>query len=268
MAYVHLLGVKAIYTLLVLVSVTAAFFAGKELYPRTIDRPVIVEKVVEVPVEVKVEIPVIKEVIKEVLKEVPAKLTPEQSDAVVAYRRIVAASSEYRGRTDSDILPRTDGKAHPEVDPYFGLRIPVNSSKIRVVISLQGAAQECCDKDEIFAIVDARMKQVGLECEMASSDMMAAMFQSSNVLVVEVRLMEASQYAYCGLVATSFSQTAIGMNHHANPAIGPWKRFSVTPLKEDILIRAGKTVARSYVKENVATQLDALCGVMAKELKK
>ena len=255
---------KVTYTLLALILATAAFIAGKELYPRTIDRPVMVEKVVKVPVEVKVEIPVIKEVIK----EVSAKLTPEQSDATLTYQRILAATNEYRGRSDNDVLPKTDGKVHPEVDPYLGLRIPINSSKIRVVISLVGAAKECCDKDEIFAIVRSRMYLVGVGYEMASSDPMVAMFQSTNVLTVEVRLMETSEYAYCGLISTSFTQTAIGMNIHANPAIGPWKRFSVTPLKEDIMIRAGKTVARSYINENVASQLDIVCGVMGKELKK
>jgi hypothetical protein len=255
--------VKTTQAVLLFVSVLTAFIIGKEVYPRIVDRPVIVEKVVKVPVEVKVEIPVLKEVIK----EVPAKLTSQQSDAVLTYKRIEAASLEVRGRSDNDVLPTTDGKAHPEVDPY-ALKIYATSPKTRVFISISGAAQECCDKDEIFAIVQARMQQVGLECEIASTDVMVAMFQSPNVIIIQVRLMEASQYAYCGLVSTSFKQSAIGMNSQANPAIGPWKQFSVTPLTEDILIRVGKTAARSYVKENINTQLEIVCGVMAKELKK
>lgn len=256
-------GVKSFYIVSAIISATCAFFVGKELFPRIVDRPVIVEKVVKVPVEVKVEIPVIKEVIK----EVPAKLTSQQSDAVLAYQRIEAASSAVRGPSDNDVLPTTDGKVHPEVDPY-GVKLYASSRKTRVFISISGAAQECCDKDEIFAIVQARMQLVGLECEMASTDAMVAMFQSPNVIIIQVRLMEASQYAYCGLVSTSFKQSAIGMNSQANPAIGPWKQFSVTPLEEDILIRVGKTAARSYIKENVSTQLETVCGVMAKELKK
>ena len=253
--------VKTTQAVLLFVSVLTAFIIGKEVYPRIVDRPVLVEKVVKVPVEVKVP------VIKEVIKEVPAKLTPQQSDAILTYQRIEAAFSEVRGLSDNDVLPTTDGKVHPEVDPY-GVKIYTSSRKTRVFISISRVAQECCDKDEIFAIVQARMQLVGLECEMASTDAMVAMFQSPNVIIIQVRLMEASQYAYCGLVSTSFKQSAIGMNSQANPAIGPWKQFSVTPLTEDILIRVGKTAARSYVKENINTQLEIVCGVMAKELKK
>lgn len=259
---IHVLGVKATYAILSLISAIAAFVAGKELYPRTIDRPVIVENVVKVPVEVKVEVPVIKEVVK----EVPVKLTPEQSDAIIAYNLVQAASDRVTISTESDVLPTTDGKAHPEVSP--STKIWLGSSKIRVIISLTGRAPDCCDKDEIFSLIQGRLQQAGFECEMASSDFAAAMFQSSNALKVEVRMMEASQYAYCGVVATSFHQIAIGMNSQANPAIGPWKKLSITPVERDTLIRAGKTIAKGYIKENIDNQLVEVCSILAKELKK
>lgn len=256
---------KALNAFLVVALSVVTFLIGKEYFPRTIDRPVIVEKEVKVPVEVRVEVPVVKEVIKEVIKEVPAKLTPEQSDALLTYRRIKDAQGGYSGQTDSSILPFTDGKPHPEMS--LSPTISLNSHKIRIVIALTGKAEEACDKDEIFSIIQRRLQQAGFECEMASSDFNKAMYQSTNTLTVRVRLLETSQYAYCGVVSTSLTQLAIGMNASAQPAVGPWKKFTVTPDDEDTLIRAGKTVANSYIKETIDTQLVAVCGAMARELK-
>ena len=259
------MSVKSLNAFLAVALSVITFLIGKEYFPRIIDRPVVVEKEVKVPIEVRVEVPVVKEVVKEVIKEVPAQLTPEQSDALLTYRRIKATSASYSGPTDSGILPFTDGKPHPEMS--MAPTISLNSDKIRIVINLSGKAEECCDKDEIFAIIRRRLQQAGFECEMASSDFNKAMYQSTNTLMVQVRILETSQYAYCGVVSTSFLQRAIGMNASAQPAVGPWKKFTVTPVNEDILIRAGKTVANSYIRETIDTQLTAVCSAMARELK-
>lgn len=256
---------RAINAVLAVALSAVTFFLGKEFFPRTIDRPVIVEKEVKVPVEVKVEVPVIKEVIKEVVKEVPAKLSPEQSDAFLAYKLINAASERVSTQTDSDVLPQGDGKPHPELakSPLIWL----NSDKIRVRIILDGRADEPCNIDSIYSLISRRLQEVGLECELASSDFMKAMYQSPNTISVQVRLMETSQYAYAGTVSTSFHQTAIGMNSHANPAVGPWKKFRITPVEEEILIRAGKTAAPGYIMERIDTQLIKVCAAISRGLK-
>ena len=114
---------KALNAFLAVSLSVITFLIGKEYFPRIIDRPVVIEKEVKIPIEVRVEVPVVKEVVKEVIKEVAAKLTPEQSDALLTYRRIKAASGSYSAPTDSSILPFTDGKPHPEMSmsPTFSL---------------------------------------------------------------------------------------------------------------------------------------------------
>ncbi len=256
---------KAINAFLVIALSVVTFLIGREYFPRIIDRPVVVEREVKVPVEVTVEVPVVKEVIKEVIKEVPAKLTPDQADAVLTFALIEAASDRVATPADTKVLRVGDGKFHPEVSKVS--KIWAGSDKIRVIIALDGRAVDCCDKDEIFALIRRRLQQVGLDGEMASSDFTKAMFQSSNIIRVQVRLMEATQYSYSGVVSTSFHQTAIGMNRESNPAVGPWKRFLVTPVEEDTLVRAGKTVANSYIKENIDNQLAIVCGEIARGLK-
>jgi len=253
---------KALNAILAVVLSTITFFVGKEYFPRVIDRPVIVEKEVKVPVEVKVEVPVIKEVIK----EVPVKLTPEQSDAILAYNLVNAASKYVPGPSDTNVLPEHDGKQHPELSVTPSIWI--GSDKIRVFITLDGRADEPCNVDAIYAMISRRLQEVGLECELGSNDLMKAMFQSPNAISVQVRLMETSQYAYAGTVSTSFHQTAIGMNSHANPAVGPWKKFRITPVEEEILIRAGKTAAPGYIMERIDTQLIKVCASISRGLKK
>jgi hypothetical protein len=257
--------VKALNTFLVIALSVVTFLIGKEYFPRTVEKVVVVEKEVKVPVEVKVEVPVVKEIIKEVIKEVPAKLTPDQADAVLTYALIEAASVSVASPSDTKVLPTGDGKLHPELSKIP--KIWPGSDKVRVTISLDGRAVDCCDKDEIFLLVRRRLQQVGMDCEMASSDFMKSMFQSSNTIRVQVRLMDATQYSYSGVVSTSFHQVAIGMNREANPAVGPWKRFLVTPVEEDTMIRAGKTVASSYIKENIDSQLAIVCAEVARGLK-
>lgn len=254
---------KATYTVLVLISAIAAFFAGKELYPRTIDRPVIVEKLVKVPVEVKVEVPVIKEV----LKEVPAKLSDEEFNGAVAHRLINKAREGSSSKSENFIIPSHDGKPHPEVRPSLVLRLNTYSKKITYVINLKNDAVTIVDMSAIKSRIEEILRLAGFEPELRETNGMQ-LLQATNVVTVEVNVTRIPTSVLCsGLVSVYFSQQVIAMSDDAEPETGPWKHVVLVPTRYDSPFYAGSGVVDRAVDQRVNNGLLYVSTEMSKSLK-
>jgi hypothetical protein len=254
---------KAIYPLIALFGALAAFFAGKELYPRTIDRPVIVEKVVKVPVEVKVEVPVIKEVIK----EVPAKLSDEEFNGAIAHRLINKARNGSSAKDGNFIIPSHDGKPHPEVRPNYIVRLNAYSKKISYVINLKNDAAAIVDRSAVKSRIEEILRLAGFEPELRETNGMQ-LLQSTNVVSVEVNITRIPSSFLCsGLVSVIFSQQVVAMSDDAEPEIGPWKHVVFEPARYDSPFCAGSAVVDRAVDQRINNGLLYVSTEMSKSLK-
>jgi hypothetical protein len=253
--------VKTTQAVLLFVSVLIAFIIGKEVYPRTVDRPVFVEKVVKVPVEVKVP------VIKEVIKEVPAKLSDEEFNGAIAHKLINSARDGNSDKGENSIIPSRDGKRHPEVRPNLVIRLNAYSKKIPYVVNLKNDASSVMDRSSIQTRIEEVLRLAGFEPVIRESNGMQ-LLQPTNIVTVDVNVRRIpNSVLYSGLVSVHFSQQIVAMSDETEPELGPWKHVVFVPVRYDSPFYAGSSVVGQAIDQRLGDGLISITTEMSKSLK-